>query len=398
MFFFSCISVVSSNANEKRSKSDDTTSHAEKSTYPCVSYFIVYEENENCNDDTFFSILHNQDLEPQITPINVRIRGNGDMETAARQLFQVLKDPKNESIQDMVNESNTYCYEAACDSASEVDSGEDSDDEFYPVHFPIVFCVLVIANHQGYLREFETAIAKLESDGLVLETTHEDESHIAIQSAQSSNELISTVRKVERVMELCSHALYRGHIYARPDQAQLTYAKLMDVSSYLNKLLANDTISKHLLKHFKNVENILAHPACEMIQQLEFDYNLIEVSNGFCFYISQRAFVSNAINESQIGKLSPRAYVSYDCSSSPRPGYFREGVLNSFPNEEVRLNFLNKFFQCLVPFKMPQKTRKLCVPSNRAQRVHRIRYERAPILRVHDHRGDATRYYRRMVE
>ena len=98
-----------------------------------------------------------------------------------------------------------------------------------------------------------------------------------------------------------------------------------------------------------------------MIQQLEFDYNLIEVSNGFCFNISRRAFISNAINESQIGKLSPRVYVSYDCSSSPHPGYFREGVLNSFPNEEVRLNFLNKFFQCLVPLKMPQKTRKLVV-------------------------------------
>ena len=177
-------------------------------------------------------------------------------------------------------------------SASEVDSGEDSNDEFYPIHFPTVSCVLVITNHQGYLREFETAIAKLESDGLVFEMTHEDESHTAIQSAESSNELISTVRKVERVMELCSHALYGGHIYARPNQTQLTYAKLMDVSSYLNKLLANDAISKHLLKHFKNVENILARPACKMIHQLEFDYNLIKVSNGFCFNISQRAFVS----------------------------------------------------------------------------------------------------------
>ena len=140
-------------------------------------------------------------------------RGNDDMETAARQLFQVSKDHKNESIQDMVNESIT-CYEAACDSASEVDSGEDSDDEFYPIRFPTVSCVLGIANHQGYLLEFETAIAKLESDGLVFETIHEDESHIAIQCAQSSNELISTVRKVERVMELCSHALYRSQIYA----------------------------------------------------------------------------------------------------------------------------------------------------------------------------------------
>jgi len=304
-------------------------------------------------------------MEPQITPIRVRNRGNSDMETPARQLFQVLKDHKNESIQEMVNESNTYCHGAACDLASEVESEDDSDDEFYPVHFPAIPCVLVIANHQGYLCEFKTAIEKLELDGLVFETTHKNESHVAIEPAQPSNELISTVRKVERVMVLCSHALYRGHIYARPDQAELTYVKLMDVSSYLHKLLANDAISKHLMKHFKNVENIVSHPACETIQQLKFDYNLIEVSNAFCFNISQRAFLSNPINESQIAKLSPRAYVPYDCSSAPRPGYFRDGILNSFGNEEVRVNFLNKFFQCLVPFKMPQKTRKLVVVGPR---------------------------------
>ena len=116
-----------------------------------------------------------------------------------------------------------------------------------------------------------------------------------------------------------------------------------------------------------------------MIQQLKFDYKLIKVSNGFCFNILRRAFVSNAINETEIFKLSPSTYVPYDCSSSPRPGYFRDGVFNSFTNEEVCVNFLNKFFQCLVPFKMPQKTRKLVVVGPRdsgktswASVLHRI--------------------------
>ena len=92
----------------------------------------------------------------------------------------------------MVNESNTYCYEAACDLASEVKSEEDSDDEFYPVHFPAVPCVLVIANHQGYLQDFGTTIDKLESDGLVFETTHEHESHVATEAGPPSNVLMVT--------------------------------------------------------------------------------------------------------------------------------------------------------------------------------------------------------------
>ena len=88
------------------------------------------------------------------------------------------------------------------------------------------------------------------------------------------------------------------------------------------------------------------------------------MSNRFCFVISLRAFVHNPIGESQIGKLSPRAYVPYDCYATPEPRYFREGVYNSFP-DEVRLNFLNKFFQCLVACKMPQKSRKLVVAGPR---------------------------------
>ena len=76
--------------------------------------------------------------------------------------------------------------------------------------------------------------------------------------------------------------------------------KLMDVSSYLHKLLANDAITKDLLGHFKNIENILSHPACKMIQQLRFDYNLIEVSNGFCFNISQRPFRIQVFNTTSL--------------------------------------------------------------------------------------------------
>jgi hypothetical protein len=36
-----------------------------------------------------------------------------------------------------------------------------------------------------------------------------------------------------------------------------------------------------------------------------------------------------------IGKLSPRGYVPYDCSSPPQPNHFRDGIRNSFPEEDV---------------------------------------------------------------
>jgi polynucleotide 5'-kinase involved in rRNA processing len=39
--------------------------------------------------------------------------------------------------------------------------------------------------------------------------------------------------------------------------------------------------------------------------------------------------------------------------------FFKHAVKNSFPELEQRIRFLNKFYQCHVAGKMPQKVRKL---------------------------------------
>ena len=41
--------------------------------------------------------------------------------------------------------------------------------------------------------------------------------------------------------------------------------------------------------------------------------------------------------------------------------FSKEGILNSFPDPGTRVNFLNKFYQCLMSGKMPHKVRKLVV-------------------------------------
>jgi hypothetical protein len=69
-FFFSAISAVSSNANTKKGPSSNTNDNA---TYPCVA-FIVYESSTKCHKETFFAVLHNEDVEPEIMPIRVRSR------------------------------------------------------------------------------------------------------------------------------------------------------------------------------------------------------------------------------------------------------------------------------------------------------------------------------------
>ncbi len=89
------------------------------------------------------------------------------------------------------------------------------------------------------------------------------------------------------------------------------------------------------------------------------------MSNGFFFQISRRTFIANAIPEAMIGKVSPRAFVPYDCSTPPIPRYFEQGILNSFPDVDVRINFLNKFYQCLCGSNMPHKIKKLVLAGPR---------------------------------
>ena len=284
------------------------------------------------------------------------------METAARQLFQTVKDHDNASIKEMLYTSNVYCYENDSDTE---DDEDEYEDEFTPTHFPTLPCVFRVVNDEGYFDAIESAMERLQSDGLVVETALCGSQTNDIPSLPQSNDVTRTIRNIARVMEICKHALYRSAIYTIPDNAKMTYVRMMDVSTYLNKLLANDALNNALVRNFQAVEKILSHPACEIVEQIQFDFDLIEVSNGVCFSISGRRFIPNAIPSSKVGKLSPHAFVPYDSSTAPQPGYFEQGILNSFGDLHERVNFLNKFYQCLVAFKMPQKTRKLVLVGPR---------------------------------
>lgn len=361
-FFFSCVSSVCSNAKEaKRSNKTQEEPPIEEKTYPAIGYFVVYRKTETCNENALFAALHNQDVEPKIRTIRTRARtsANRVMEKAARELFQVLKDHNNPRIEEMVNMSNTYCYDESVMKSSDED--DDMQLPSQPTHFPTTPCRLVVVNQHEFNDKLHTATAILQTDGLLVEIDPTTNVSLEKPCFSSQNEVAATITKIERVMKLCDHALCRSHVYAKPPEAKMTYLKMMDVKSYLHKLLSNEATRNQVLRHFQVLEKILSHPACEIIEQIKFDLDLIEVSNGFCFSISSRTFITCPIPESKRGTLSPRTFLPYDCTTPPQPQFFREGILNSFQDTAVRVNFLNKMYQCLMPSKMPHKVRKLVV-------------------------------------
>ena len=51
----------------------------------------------------------------------------------------------------------------------------------------------------------------------------------------------------------------------------------------------------------------------------------------------ERKFICTPLKENDFRKTSP-----YDSSVEPDAKFFKQGILNSFPDPETRVNFLNK--------------------------------------------------------
>ena len=139
----------------------------------------------------------------------------------------------------------------------------------------------------------------------------------------------------------------------------------MSVDEYLDMMLSNDVVHDLILKHLTKLERVLSDNACFVVEQIsDFDLDVIEVSNGYAFRISTRAFFR--FRKEDFRGKSSRAFVPYDCLSPPDPGRFAEGINNSFPDLEELIKALNKLYQCLVVGQMPREIRKLVLagPEN----------------------------------
>ena len=61
------------------------------------------------------------------------------------------------------------------------------------------------------------------------------------------------------------------------------------------------------------------NPTYKGIEELEVDYNLVEVSNGWYLDIQEKVFRRHALDTSRKGEISPRKFFEYDCTADPNP-------------------------------------------------------------------------------
>jgi len=89
------------------------------------------------------------------------------------------------------------------------------------------------------------------------------------------------------------------------------------------------------------------------------DYDYIEINDGWFFKLSSKSFVHCPFDASDLGKISPRCYKDFDLGTDCDGGHFASSIHNSFPELEKKINFLNKFYQCLLCFQFPHKVPRL---------------------------------------
>ena len=408
-FFISCITRIEKTSRALSDEDDDDNGGSHLKTYPGVAYFVAYRETPTCSKEAIFRALHDADMDPTISEI--RTRNSGAIpaeEVAAKKFAQVVKDHDSRVTIDLLHMSNRFCREPC----RQHNTNEPNDRRDQPRRYPETPCRLVVVEQRCCGGALSEAHASLRSDGLQSQLEIVTRGINPEQVITAPSDITAIIRDFAIMMARFNHALHRGFVHGKPVEASLTFLKMMDVGTYINKLLGNDALRERIVKHKHRIIQLLSHHGCEIIRQIEFHTDYVEVSGGKFFQLSARWFTECPPNM-ELGKISPRMFMPYDSTTPPQPLYFKNAVKNSFPELPERTAFLNKFYQCFVGCRMPHKFRKLvvsrpkdrfgenvvgmCVSQDHSVRPHRLNYKRGQVFRLNDKLRNGTRYYQRLV-
>ena len=175
---------------------------------------------------------------------------------------------------------------------------------------------IFVVNETDFGPRLEKALESLRKDGMslgILRPFCRDPENVPIAvSHQPKSELSSLIDKIKNAMKTLDHILYKGAVFAKPKNAKCTYVIMHPVKKYLDLLLSSPILQDPLLKNLS-----------------QFDLDLIEVSNGQVFKISERKLTDCPILTDDVGKTSPRMFVQYNCDLPPEPKYFQQSIFNS---------------------------------------------------------------------
>ena len=371
-FFFSAVAAVESRVNkdqinddaEQAEGDDDKTNNNSNSAtkiiyWPAISYWIAVQSQNGAHVSTV--PVHTVLLETgmEVTAKALPDCKKGKEEQASSPLCTTLKDHANSFLQNKVDLSFNRGLEILRDQVLEIENLVDSlrGSEH------VVRLQVLSSSFSSRLRD--KGIPALVRAGLQFDVYGIEQCTLPSGSIQNltkalASPIVVALNDIERAMQKLGYALYRGEVYRKVIASKYTFQHCCTVKKFLSMLGNSEHFKETIVKHLNKLDSILGDPQGELAQQLKINYDLIEVSNGWCFSISERRFVENAIGNPLIGRVTPRAYVDYKHDKEPDARYFKEILENSLSETDIK-TFCEYFIRLLNYGTKQHKEKVLCL-------------------------------------
>ena len=275
-----------------------------------------------------------------------------------KELYKTLKDHKNPFMQELVATSYQHSFHEEYQSLRGMFPLSSQELENCGRE-NVVRVTLINPTFQHSLTE---ALEKMIEAKLQIDKFGFNSSSTTKMTGEKrlSDKLTILVNDITIAMQQLEYASYRGKIYKRDPKAKYTYSFKCEARPFINTIVTNEHFKSRLIQEMKKVIELLSDPQCELFQPLMIDYDLIEVNGSICWSIKKRAFVQIPTNANDIGKISPRAFCTYDSTKDPDPKYFKEILENSFSPDEVA-HFCDDFLKLLNYNKKQHKDKAPCL-------------------------------------
>lgn len=361
-FFFSSVAVLERRSKDEKRKEnsqdeeDEENEKSEKTYWPAITYWIAVQSSNGMRVSTvpLHSALLHTGMEVTAKALSECKRGNE--EQSAAPLCTTLKDHNNQFLQNKVDLSFSNGMEILQDQLL--------DEPMSSLHGSERVVRLQVISSSFITKLRDSLIPALISAGLEFDVFGIGTSNLPTEVPKVTKALASPIviamHDVERAMAKLGYALHGGEVFKKVASSQYTYQHCCSVKKFLSLLGSNDEFKDTIIKHLHKLVEILGDKECEFTKELRINYDLIEVKEGWCFSISQRKFVLHPIGHNDIGKESPRAFIDYEHTKVPNPGYFKEILSNSLSQTEIE-HFCEYYVRLLNCGIKQHKERVLCL-------------------------------------
>ena len=274
------------------STSSSINTAVEKDRLPSFAYWIAFESP---NGAPVSLVRMQRSLLDCDVEIDTKILSSRPGTSAAcdmtKRLCNVLKDHNSSYIGDIVNASFQKCFD---DATQHLDMSDDLEDARSELGEHALRFVLL----NGHIVErMKTVIEALIRAGLQLDVRGLDVSSrdvltkSGVKKAITSDACTQLINDIEVLMKNLGYAIHQGNILKKNAKAVYTFSYKCDVNTFIGTLEGNDCFRTRLIKYGDKVREKLKNPKSQLIRQLEVNYDLIEICDGWCLSMSKREFL-----------------------------------------------------------------------------------------------------------